>query len=227
MFIFKQRFRRYSKLSSSLVKYVIRHTSEPKYYVVRRGDSFVAQYGYSYPISPQIASGVGTFNRIGNLIQYKFLKLDLILTSSMSIPPTLPGMSVRVLLVQPRTSDTTALIPSQASWLFDNNDNGSIAIGQAIVSPIHNQNARVLFDKTFMMGAYDSTGLYPASGVELPSLKSLKIRCPLNNKVEYRAGNLLNPEFKDQYHLFVVTDAVGAGYSFGITFCCRISYTDI
>lgn len=191
--------------------------SETKYSTLfLSGTSIDSGIGYSVNINPVINSGTDKSQRIGNRIQYKFLQFRAVVRSNF-VSGGNSGLVVRVIVWQSRLPYVATSVSSNDSFIFMNT-----GVASAVVSPLNNQNLRVLFDRLIPMGAANN-----AANVQLPAIRVFKLKIRVNNNVNFaNSTSTLPTDPKDLYYFTVVTDQTTTTNTLNITSCTRISFTD-
>lgn len=215
------RLRRRRGRSSRLkkfVKRVVRRMSEVKYAISNGSGTFDAGNDYAANITPTIAVGPGKDERIGWKVRYKYLQFRLWLLAYEGSTGGEAAIVTRVILWQPRLPVANGTNPHDMP-LFNLTGNT-----YAQVSPINNNAARIIMDKTIAMGVRPL-----ASDVMLPAVRIFKKKIRINNNVNFQNATTTQPgDPKDNYFLTIVT---GFGATNLVTFqsiwSCRVSYIDV
>jgi len=206
------------------IKRTFRRMSEVKYattitngYVNTDPSSFIP-----IRLNPIIAQGADKSERIGNRIRYKFMQIRCIFNVFDGAQPANPFIQhVRVLIVQPRLIPAAGVGagPSLAE-VFDDGIN-NIA---GVVSSIRNTAIRVIMDRTYTMSTVGN-----GASVQLPSGNHFKKKVRISNNVNYYgSGNTLPLDPKDNYYMYFVSDATGAGEAnIAYNLHTRISFIDV
>lgn len=148
---------------------------------------------------PTIAQGPGKVGqRIGNMIQYKYLTVRFMMEMSSSANPiTTPVTSffVRVILFQKRLPLTQL---NQVIDIGGTNDIDELRSPDVIIAPTINQNIRVLNDEVFIMNNLAVSQDFLGSNA--PAVGAFTWRHKINNRVSFRAAADTTPtDPTDQY----------------------------
>lgn len=185
-------------------------------------DGLVTNFG---SILPSIPTGNTKQTRIGNRIRYKYFQFRMILRTNEGSFIGNSATMVRTIVFQPRIAVPTVVDPDFMNMLFTikKTASGGSNINQ-MVSPIENQNVRIIMDKTFPMGISPN-----AARSQLPTIKVLKKKVRINNNVNYASATESFPrDPKDTYWLLIITDATAGGdVLLTSTVSTRVSYIDL
>lgn len=213
---FRRRYRRRTgfKRFTRLVKRAVTRITEIKWSTSTNNLVRDAQLGLTADVTPTIGQGAGKNSRIGNRIRYKFLQFRLLMITSATATASLA--CYRFILWQPRMALDLTVTPTNLP-IFQLNGNG------AMVSPINNQNARILMDKTRFMGVVPNS-----NSVQLPAAIAIKKKVRVRNNVSYidsASSSSLDP--KDSYILTIISDITTTNQvSFAVRWSCRLSFVD-
>lgn len=175
--------------------------------------------GFSRDVTPAIPQGTGKKQRIGNVVQYKFLQMrgGFCFVPGTAVNPQTWAF-VRVVLVQER-QDYPGAPPANINaldWIWDENNP---------FTSIRNTNVRVIMDKTYKVS---TLGNY--SNVGESCLVFFKKKVRINNRVTFMYDNLTLPrDTKDKYRLLIFPDNTNAANNITLrgTVCLRYSFIDI
>lgn len=147
--------------------------------------------GFYQNLTPNISQGVDKDERLGNLIQYKFMQFRMWFVCN-------PGTAQKEWMIF-RFIIFQARIPLGA--IPANKQNMTVLFDLPnINSSIKNQNARILMDRTIRMGPVGY-----ADSTYSPAIMVFKKKFRINNRVTFRNAAATLPEDpKDTYHLVII-----------------------
>lgn len=164
---------------------------------------------------PVILQGTGHANRIGNSIQYKFLRANFQLVLAETSVISVLYMRFIVFVPLKNFVDTDPV--ATKSFIFDIGPGGS-----SYISTINQQNVRVLQDKRWIQGSMDTFTLTGFKGG-----KTWRFGKKIWNKPAYNNINQLPENPKDLVYWCLLWGTPGGNFTLNFRFISRLSFKDI
>lgn len=216
----RRRRRGGAKRLKKFIKGVVKRMSEIKF---RTSGAFNVGFdpylGAIIEFTPTFPQGTDKYARIGNCIQYKFIKID----ETMAVTDgTAAGVSnggfIRRIIFWPRVPFQGIAIPNQQNNGFIFDDPG---VG-AWLSTLRTQNIRVVSDKLI----YFSTA-GQAQNTQMPSVRKWKKRFRCFNKVNFSANTETLPtDNKDKLYVLIVSSSAVNELTCTYSWHTRFSFYD-
>lgn len=193
---------------------------EIKYRSAANGTDFDPYIGQLVEMTPTFPQGVDKYGRIGNKIQYKFVKLDEIIQAgdgSSGVDPT--HVYVRRILFWTRVPIPTPLPANFQNWGFLWDDPGS----NAFMSTIRTQTVRIVSDKLFPMAVIGK-----ATQTQLRACFRWKKRFRVFNKINFTDSTQQLPsDPKDKLYCLIVASSAVNDVTLYYRWHSRFSFYDI